>query len=357
MRAATLLLLGALLAPIMLSGCAANCHAGPLVSARGITEAPAEAGDGEALVNLTVTHGRGGPPLDGAAVVLYWAEHRIEDYEDEQIPPEAGEPAEPVQPNATAATPPADHTLALMTGPDGTVRAHLPKDRIVGAVAAKPGYTEEWIGYFPAPASATTELVLPLYSQQVTATINGTLSPAGASTGAVTSNNRVWDAHEVDLGPDPAGHMARLVDVEAQLVWENGPTGFGDLGIGLDGEPGDPRVFEDDDENADTGPQSENMTMDRRDVEAYRLHQMDTLYAGAGSQTAFVAPQGLPYTVDIELRFDRIASDMAGCLYVMPPPEDDRSEGPGASTEIPWLGALGLLTVLGLTAAVRHRRR
>lgn len=356
-RTATLLLLGALLAPLLLTGCVSDCRPGPLVSARGITQAPTEGGDGEALVTLTVTHGRGGPPLAGAAVVFYWAEQTTADYTDEEIPPEAGDPGEPVQPNATAATPPANRTLALMTGPDGTVRAHLPEDRIIGAVAAKPGYTEEWIGYFPAAASATTELALPLYREQITTRINGTLSPAGASTGAVTGSDRVWDAHEVDLGPDPAGQLARLVDLQAELTWENGPTGFGDLGIGLDAQPGDPHVYEDEDENAGTGSQTETLTMARTDVHAYRLHQMDSLYAGAGSQTAFVAPQGLAYTLDLELTFDRAASDQGGCLYVLPPPESDRSDSPGASTETPWIGGLGVLAALGVTAVVLGRKR
>lgn len=351
---------GVLVALLILTGCTVPCEQGPLVSARGITDAPAEDGSGDAELAITVREGRGGPPIAGAGVVVHWSENKVEHHEDEDIPPEAGEPGEPVPPNATAATPEPRTTLTLMTSEDGMARAHVPDGQIVGITAAKEGYTEEWIGYVPASSSATSELTLPLYHQHREGWINDTLEPAGASTGAITGSERVWDDHEVDLGPDPADHMARIVSLEAPLTWENEPTASGDLGIGVDESPGDPRVFHDRDDNAEWGQQTEHLSMDRHDLESYRLTSASSLLLGAGTETAYAAPEGLDHALAWEATFDRSAADSDGCLYVMPPPEDDRSGNPGASAdgeEIPAPGAAAGLTVLAVLAVVCARRR
>lgn len=345
---------------VVLTGCTVPCKQGPLVSARGITDAPVEDGPGDAEIDITVTEGRGGPPIAGAGVVVHWSENRVEHHEDEDIPPEAGEPGQPVPPNATAATPEPRTTLTLMTGENGTARAQVPDGQIVGITAAKAGYTEEWIGYVPANEASTTELTLPLYRQHLEGQIDDTLEPAGASTGAITGSERVWQPHEIDLGPDPAGQMARIVSLEAPLTWENEPTASGDLGIGADESPGDPRVYHDRDDNAEWGEQTEHLSMDRHDLESYRLTTASSLLLGAGTETAYAAPEGLDYTLAWEATFDRAAADQDGCLYVMPPPEDDRSGNPGASTDgnqAPGPGAAAAIAALAVLACARARRR
>jgi hypothetical protein len=354
----TPLLAVALVLATLTAGCAGiPCERGPPVTARGIGPGtPMEGGSGDHVLTVRVTDGPGGGPLPDAGVVLYWASDRPQDL-DNVSRVEVGPDRVVVQPGSKAATPEPDTVLRLRTGPDGTATARLPTDRLVGLVAAKDGYTEEYVGHIATGSGAGADAFdLPLYRSRLELKLAGTWGPGGGSTGAFTGNNYLWQPESVPFAGEAAadaGYAARLVHLKAVLRWNNAPTAFGDLGLGLGARgEGQPRVFRDAGDNAAFTLQEEHLELKVDELHSYGLMGRN-LALGPASDTGFVAPLGLDYEIVVTAEFDRRAADLEGCIYRGR--ASDVQGGLGASA--PAGGILVVLAATLGTAAVVSRRR
>lgn len=344
-----------LVAPIafaLVAGCA-NCLSGPPVTARGITSADATAGLRGFAMDVLVTDGPGGAPIEGAGVVVYYGGTTAGEWSGPRV--EVGPDRVLVEPINDTGTVESREVLRMMTDGSGVATARVPGNRIVGVVVAKDGFTEEWL---PAVASGDSggggELVVPLYRQSIELDMDGVWGPGGASTGFATESQYQWDPHPVafaDSEEANRGYAARVTEMTVTLAWTNGLNGGGDLGIGL-GPPEDgPRYFADDGNNVGSGQQSESTTVQLAELREHGILGAPSVQAGAATKSGFVAPFGLPYTMHIEARFDTARAAFASCNLAS---SQDDSDGLGAG--VPGPGVFAALAVLGLVAGVSKRR-
>lgn len=335
-----------------LSGCV-ECVEGPPVTARGIVDAPSSSGAlGHTLV-LHVTDGPGGPALPGAGVVVYYGRVDASEWEGPRV--EVRPDLVLVEPVNATRTVESKTVVRLMTDMNGLARARVPEARIVGVVAAMEGFTEEWI-----PALATGEsgaessLTFPLYRARVAADMDAVWNvPAGASTGFATSSDYAWDAHDVpfaDSADANRGYAARIVEMTVTLEWSNSPMGAGDLGIGIGPPAEGPRYFADASENLAAGAQAERATVALQELREHDILGAPIIQAGAATDTAFVAPFGLPYAMRVEALFDTARASLAACSDAR---STDDNAGVGAS--VPGQGALAAVLSLCAAALVAAR--
>lgn len=328
-----------LLALALLSaGCiSVPCTRGPLVSARGIGSSTAsEGGSGDFLLDVRIED-PAGSPIAGAGVVAYWGDATPQEYREEMRRAEAGQSGVRVEPGRTAGTPGARHALRLLTDGDGHARAHVPSGRLVGLVAAAPGWTEEWIGWVATGDSGSSSTQgLRLFPSRIDVTLNVTWSPGAASTGTVTGGGYAWRPQDVPFSGDAAGHMRRLVSLSATVEWTNAPTAFGDLAIGL-GSGSELRAVGDERVDAEMGSRTETRELDLATLREYGFHEAAGLEAGPATGSALVAPLGLPATVHVVAELDRAGADLENCLFVVWGETEDtqrRDQGPvGASVD------------------------
>ena len=347
------LLFAALPLPLILAGCA-SCAQGPPVSARGITSADADSGIRGFALDVIVTDGPGGPPLPGAGVVAYYGGADRTAWDGPRI--ELDEDRIAVEPMNDTPTTDSKEVLRMLTGAEGRATARVPGNRIIGIVAAKDGYTEEWI---PAIAAGDTgssgSITVPLYRANMSIPMDAVWGPGGASTGEVTSSQFAWDPHEVPFG-DTAdarrGYAARIVELSVTLSWENSAMGGGDLGIGA-GPPDDtPRYFEDAGQNIGPGAQTVRTTLGLQQLQEHGILGAPAIHLGAATDSGFVAPFGLPYTMLIEARFDTARAAFGACSSQG---QQDDSDGLGAS--VPAWGPIGAVVALVGTALARRQKR
>ncbi|MFO1535735.1 MAG: hypothetical protein ABR586_08730 [Thermoplasmatota archaeon] len=346
------------LAPL-LAGCFDACDPQPPVSARGVgASTPSSGGDGGALATLTVTQEPGGPGLADAGVVFFWGdEDSAAALRGERpvvhVGAEAGSASAEVDVGTGGPAPPAyTTTLPLRTGPDGTVTARLPKDRIVGVVAAADGWTEEWIPAFATGSAGEAALRLPLYRERLEVDLTGTLDRASASTALLLGNSQAqWYPQDVQLGKATgatAGYLARLVSLDATLNWSNEPLSFGDLALAVGPAGGEPAVVQDSSGDVAPGDRTQSLTLDGDRLGASGLPGARHLLAGPATRTAYVGPLGVPYKLHLTLTMDRAQAFRSQCDGTV-----DVHAGAHASP------AAGLLLAVGLlgTASLARRRR
>lgn len=345
-------------APILfaaLSGCT-SCESGPPVSARQIDSGDASAGVRGYELRVHVTDGPGGPPLEGAGVAVYYSNIEAGDWSGPRV--DVGPDRIVVEPMNASATVEAKEVLRMRTGSDGVATARVPGDRIVGVVAAKEDFTEEW---FPALASGGTggsgDVTLPLYRQTVAVDMEGVWGPGAVSTGQVTSSQYEWDPHEIAFGASAEanrGYAARIVELTVTVNWTNSPPqAQGDLGIGV-GPPGDgPRYFADGSENVGMGAQSETTTLSLDRLREHGILGAPSISAGAATDTGFLAPFGMPYTMRIEARFDTERAAFATCFGGG---DQNDNDGIGAGVPGPTVSIV-VLSLLSAAALLAFRSR
>lgn len=336
------------------SGCL-DCVSGPPVSARGITDAPSSAGAlGGFRLDVLVTDGPAGKPLPGAGVVVYWSGKDVGDWQGTYVEVTPGSVT--VDPGTVDSTPEAKSVERALSGADGLARFQVPKGRIVGVVAAKEGYTEEWI---PAMATGNDEagvqMSLALFPRQVGGDLDVVWGPGGASTGTVTNDDRLWDRHPLPFANDTAAeraYAARIVELTVEVSWVNGATAAGDLAVGVGTDDAQPALFADEGDNVAAGEQTESATFLVADLEEAGLLGAPALRVGAASDSVYFAPTGMPYHLRVDALLDTAQALYARCIGVGKPARDDGGL-PGAS--VPAWGAIGAVGALGLVALARRR--
>lgn len=306
------------LAPVLLlvlplAGCVEDL--GPPVSARTVpTDAPSSGGSGGYTLAVRVVDEPGGPPVPGAALIVYWGDFErggnVFDLGGSASAPGASASGQlAVRLSANPATPAPDTTVPLRTGPDGIATVQMPANRVVGIVGWAPGHTEEWL---PAAVSGDGgtrgQMDFTLYRERILSFDNGTWAPAGASPGRISRSNYMWKPAEVQWGANAearAGYVARLASMDATLTWTNGPTGGGDLALAIARAAGDPDYVGDaDTPQAAPGAHTEAHALGTAEIEEHGWPAGATLYVGPATATAFVAPFGLAYSIRSDARFD-----------------------------------------------------
>lgn len=343
-----------LVAPMAFAGSAGcvDCTEGPPVTARGITSGDEDAGLRGFALDVLVTDGPGGPPLEGAGVVAYyggtdagdWTGPRIQVDDDQVI----------VEPMNDTGTVESKEVLRMLTGAAGRVTAHVPGNRIVGIVVAKDGYTEEWV---PAVAAGSTgaqgSLTVPLYRSQLALDMDAVWGPGAASTGEVTSSDFAWDPHEVPFGDNAdaaRGYASRIVELTVVIDWSNGAMGSGDLGVGAGPIEENPRYFEDAGNNIQPGAQSVRATLGLQQLQEHGILGAPAVAVGAATDSGFVAPFGLPYTMHVEARFDTARAAFGSCNYAGGADDSD-----GLGTSVPAWGMIGAMGALAGGALLRRK--
>lgn len=349
-------LLGALGAAValILAGCTAGPVGPPVSTSTVPQDAPQEGGDGDYNLTLRITDEPDGPPIQDAAIIVYWGEFDGDASGSFRVSGSAegsdggGRADGVVRIDVRPDTPEPETTVPLRTGPQGTATAHVPTNQVVGIVASAAGHTEEWV-----PRAVTGDdggqgtVDFPVYKARVVETIDGTWGPAGASPGMATNSNYAWEPTEVPWGDSTAareGYVERLASLRMTLNWTNGPTGGGDLAIGV-GKTTSEVDFVADADNPDAAPgeQTEQALLEKGAIDEHGWPSAGTLYLGPASQKAFAAPMGLEYTLTAEASFDPFAQ---------PTGQDASSENEAPGP------ALALLPVLAVTAlAVRRELR
>ena len=183
---------------------------------------------------------------------------------------------------------------------------------------------------------------------------HGVWGPGGASTGAATSSQYVWDPHPIAFGESEdanRGYSARVTEMTVSINWTNGLNGGGDLGIGMGPPEEGPRYFADDDENIASGQQSETTTLSLSDLREHGILGARSIQAGAATDSGFVAPFGLPYTMHVEARFDTARAAFASCNVAS---SQDDNDGLGAN--VPGQGALGAMLAMAAAAIMLAAR-
>lgn len=338
---------------LVLTGCVSGPVGPPVSTSTVPADAPQQGGDGDYNLTLRIRGEPDGPPLSGAAIIVYWGSFEGDAQGSFEISGSAeggegsGRADGVVRVNVRPPTPEPEHTIPLRTGSNGTATARVPPNQVVGLVASAPGYTEEWVPRAVTGAEGARGTAdFPLYKAQITTTVNGTIGPAGASPGRVSGSNFDWYPEEVPWGDSPAaraGYVERIASVRWTLTWTNGPTGGGDLSIGVGDTTSEPDfVQESDNPQAGPGEHSEQALLEVGQIEELGWPSSETLYAGPATSTAYAAPMGLEYTLTAEARFDPFAQPAPG-------DGDEENEAPGP----------GLAAIVGLAAslALLARRR
>src|SRR5581483_7285026 len=227
----------------------------------------------------------------------------------------------------------------LSTDADGVAEARVAPGSEARVVASLEGFTQETKRDVPVGGDGdASQIEMPLYRSHVTLWINGTLAPAAASLQREGADDFRWDPHTLQFGRDAEarrGYAARVVLLNVSLGWENTLTAAGDLGIGMGQHTDQPDLVQDSGAlQLPPGHYQETMALTLSDL--HRWQHAGSLYAGAGTGTAYVAPEGLPYSIKVDAVFD---GDQA--LH----------DSPGFNQV--W----GALVALAGTAAVLGRRR
>ncbi|HUR61700.1 MAG TPA: hypothetical protein VM286_04980 [Candidatus Thermoplasmatota archaeon] len=343
-----------LVAPL-LAGCVSSCDPVPPVSARGIGPGtPSRGGTGSYSANITITQEPGGPGLAGAGVVFFWGDEddaaaRRGERSVVHVGAEGGAGNAEVDVSLPTASPP-DYTttLPLRTDAKGTVLARLPANRIVGFVAAADGWTEEWIPALATGSEGELRIAMPLYRERLVLDLQGTLSPGAASTAAV-NQDVAWYPQDARLGSAAgatAGYLARLIRLDATLNWTNAPLSFGDLALAAGPEAGDPTLVRDADTDATLGARTQTLEVAGSDVRDRGLLGASHLHIGPATQTAYVGPMGVPYTLHVALTMDRAQAFRQSCAGDSVHVEQHSSPGAGL-----WLAA----ALLGAAFLARRR--
>lgn len=292
------------LLPLILAALGAGCIASAVP-----TVEPASAGSGGYALVVRVTDEPHGPVVEGARVSV-------------TIPAEdfwGGRAAQVVQ---------------IATGPDGvaTARVDGPAQALVRVEA--PGYTRETVADVPVEDAGQGSLTVPLYHERATLVVKDVLAPAAASTHRAGWGDFEWQPHAITFGSNDdarRGYAQRLVLLNATLEWTNTPLASGDLGIALGKSPSRADVVQDAGSlQLPPGSYKESLSLTPSDFRRAHWESATTLYVGAGTGTAYVAPQGLGYAIKVDAVFD---GDQA------------RHESPGPSG---LMGALGGLAIAAL---------
>jgi len=302
---------------LLVPGCAAPpCTAGPLVSARGIGPGtPAEAGDGPIPLTVTIQDPAGGV-LAGAGVVAYWNGALASKHQADMARPEVGGPGVQSEPGHSVGTPGAATTLRVRTGADGRATLRVPGDMLVGLVAAKEGWTEEWVGFVATGTSGSLRQSITLYPTHVRWDVNTTWAPAALSDAAV-GGTYDWLPSNLAFAGSPDGYLHRMVRLVTTVTWDNAPTAFGDLAAGVGASTGDPpSAVGDASHDVATGPRTETLDLGLDALRQLRLQESGRLAAGPATGDAMVAPLGLAVHLHVEATLDRAQADAANCLYV-----------------------------------------
>jgi hypothetical protein len=335
----------------LLAGCVGtSCDPQPPVSARGVGPGtPSAGGDGGYSATLTVTQEPGGPGLAGAGVVFFWGrEDSGAALRGERpvvhVGAQGGDGSASIDIGTGLPAPPAyTATLPLRAGPDGTVTARLPTDRIVGVVAAADGWTEEWIPALATGHAGTLQLRLPLYHEHLALDLPGTLGPGSASTAILTGEgSAAWSPQDARLGATPEatrGYLARLTGLEAWLNWTNGPLAFGDLALAVGPDGSTPTQVRDSGADAAMGERTQQLQVQASDVRDRGLQGAGHLYIGPATRTAYFGPTGLAYTLHVDLTMDRAQAFQQSCGGVTVSAEAHPSPAAGALVVVGLLGA------------------
>ena len=275
----------ALLVIAALSGCVI-VDGPPAVSARDVRPTGSVAGEGRVEVRFLATDEPGGPPLPGVTIAVSHGDGAL---------------------------------AAVLTDASGRAVVRVPEGRALQVSAWREGWTEERTNR--ASSQGPGEVVVPLFRERLELELPGRLSPAGASTYAVTEEGFQWEPRALTLGAQPGAtpaYLRRLVEVTATLEWVNAPTGAGDLALAGGDDPEQPDAVQDAPETqAAMGPHEERVTVPFEAIYHAGWRKADQVFVGPGTTKAFVAPLGLDYLLTIEAEFD-------GDL--------DRYASPGATT-------------------------
>lgn len=333
----------------VLSGCV-ECARGPPVSARDVgARTDSSGGTGSFTLAIRVVEAPGGAPVEGAGVVVYWSSVAAGDWDGVLVTPSGGVVVV-AEPETTPATPDADRSIRMRTGADGVATARVPANRVVGIVAAADGFTEEWVPALAAgDARGEDGLAIPLYASALNVTIEGTWGgPGAATTAAATRSAYAWKPEPMPFG-DP-GYVARLATLDAKISWSNGATAAGDLGIGVGPSADDPTFVADDANEATPGAHEERLALDAAQLREAGVLGARDAFIGPASDVGYLAPFGLPYTLEIEATFDAARAFFETCAR-----DAQEKDGlPGAS--VPGWGAIGAVAALGVVAVARRRR-
>lgn len=303
---------------LAVTGLLAGCLAGPLD-----VESASTGGTGDYVLRAQVTDEPGGPGIAGATVEVY---HTVPCREflcftDQSI---------------------SSDTLTLTSDADGWIEAHIPTSSAAGSygilVVTAPGFTRETIDEIPLTGdSATVEA--PLYRERLTLDLSSVVGPADASGHRAGVGQFHWDAQRAEFGRNDAareGYAKRAAYVNITITWNNSLTAAGDLGIAIGAHEDDPSIVGDASNDLTPGPQTDELRLTWHDLEHLGARDASGAWVGAGTGSAFVAPGGLPYTLQVEAYFD---GDLA----------KRESPGPGG-----LIGALGSLVAAALVARRRE---
>ncbi len=283
----------AVAAALLVSGCLDDS---PPVTARGIDEAPVDAGEGPFTLRILVTHGPGGEPVPGAGVVVYWPEIEMPEIDVNSGPDGGGV-------SISFDTPTIEGVLRLSTGPDGIAVARLEAGRSVGIVVAADGYTEEWLPGVPTGQEGEqAQIAVPIFLSQINLGLNQTW----AGPGHLGLMGTAWDPQPIVFHEDPAidqGYRDRLVGLQVQVAWTNDLSGLGDLAAAAGPSPDTIAEIEDSDSNASPGDQSETLIVEAGQLAEDGLRGAGALFAGPATQTGALAPGGLPYEISVTADF------------------------------------------------------
>lgn len=310
-RASVLLLFVGLALLPMMAGCAC---ARPAVSARGITDAPTSTGRGAFTLDIHILDGLTGAPLPGAGIVAYWGNDAVGSWSAPRVEVSGGAGSGSaggrvvVDPGLTASSPQPSNTARLMSGPDGIAHARVPANIIIGIVAAKADYTEEWVPAVASGDSGAGALTITLLPSRIQASIEGAWGPGAASTGVVTSSSYAWKPAPAPFTNDSdtlRAFAARIVELKVTVTWNNTMQGYGDLGIGVGPDPArDPTYFRNPTRDAQPGEHTETATLSAQDLVKHGIVAAPAVIVGPAVDAGFLAPQGLAYSVRVDARFE-----------------------------------------------------
>ncbi len=345
----------------------AGCCAPPFSAFDVAANAPASGGNGPRVINVDVRHTDGSQPA--ATLIVFW-----------QIDLEKDD-------TSTV-------TLAAMglRSTDGHFVARVPNDRMIGLAAATDrAHAEEW-SLMPAGAGPDN-VVLTTFDRHRNGTIDSRWGPAAASASRLSPfyfGNHPWDPNLLVFDPDPeinAAYTLRMSRIGANLTWTNGVDGVASLGLLLTHDETQEQncSFQNSRDEFGPGTYTEPYDSTRSGAGFICLTPPDhrnasALYIGPGTDSAMVAPLGLPYTITFEAEFDRQSTIESLCeIYAgrevkvqrvdprsgnLGRPRDanatdlDQSEDEEAWTgDTPGPGFLAVAGILAAAAVVVVRRR
>ncbi|MEA3136511.1 MAG: hypothetical protein QOC71_792 [Thermoplasmata archaeon] len=258
-------------------------------------EAPAEAGPGHRQVDVTVL-GADSQPAGHMAVVAWWQ-------------PTRGDV----------------HVLQLMSDEAGKAVLHVPDDEAVDLMAGRVEWTHE--AHLDAGAESAALTLTP-------ASLLGVIAGEWTEALAEGVSGAVWQPN--DLPWADAGHMDRLEGLDLTLLWDNGPQGGADFGIGVGPNGGSGFHYTNRQYQTTVGPQSEERTLGAADFEQLGWDNTTLPQAGPSISTGGFAVASIPYTLMWEATFATDPALPDRCLSLgdtgAVDDTDSRSEAPGSAT-------------------------